>query len=198
MESKDKTIITLLIVIIIGLLVALTVAMMPLNKQNTNLSLKSESPITEGENLEIELTNSNGTPISNQTVTVTIANKKTNDSYSVVTDEKGIGTINLDKTPGNYNVTLSYDGNENYSSCKISNEITVKVAETTATSSSSSSSSSESSSLPYDINNLPPSNDPYPETRRYQVDEYTVAQEYEDNYRSYVDLRTGERHGGFF
>ena len=81
MESKDKTIITLLIVIIIGLLVALTVAMMPLNKQNTNLSLKSESPITEGENLEIELTNSNGTPISNQTVTVTIANKKTNDSY---------------------------------------------------------------------------------------------------------------------
>ena len=58
-------------------------------------------------------------------------------------------------------------------------------------------SSSQGESLPYDINNLPPSNDPHPETRRYQLDKYTVRQEYSDGYHSFVDLRTGERHGSF-
>ena len=42
-----------------------------------------------------------------------------------------------------------------------------EVVETTVTSSSTTSQSS--SSTPYDINNLPPTNDPYPETNRYFI-----------------------------
>lgn len=48
--------------------------------------------------------------------------------------------------------------------------------------------------MKYDINNLPPSNDPYPETNRYFVDQYHVKQEYADGYMRTVDIRTGEIH----
>ena len=93
-----------------------------------------------------------------------------------------------------YNVTVSYGGNENYNGNNTTQKLTIKekVAEAQPTSSQSSSGNR------YDINNLPPSNDLNPETRRYQIDENHVAQEYSDHYRSIVDLRTGERHGGFF
>lgn len=78
------------------------------------------------------------------------------------------------------------DNNTSSTVEKISSEDTVEPV-----------SSSPGESLPYNINNLPPSNDKHPETKRYQIDQYTVKQEYSDGYHSYVDLRTGERHGGF-
>ena len=57
-----------------------------------------------------------------------------------------------------------------------------------------SSNSQSSSGTKYDINNLPPSNDPYPETNRYFIDENHVKQEYQDGYMRTVDVRTGEIH----
>ena len=67
-----------------------------------------------------------------------------------------------------------------------SQNIEVKKVEAVQTSSQS------SSSFPYDINNLPPTNDPYPETNRYFIDQYHVKQEYADGYMRVVDIRTGE------
>ena len=98
----------------------------------------------------------------------------------------------MDLKKGKYNVTVTYGGNENYTGNNTTQKLTIKeeVAQTQTT-------SSESSSLPYSLNNLPPSNDPNPETKRYQIDEYHVRQEYSDDYHSIVDLRTGERHGSF-
>lgn len=167
-----------------------------LGKQDTNLTFKSKSTLKEGDSLKVKLTSENGTALANQTIRISITDKnKASSHHSVVTDEKGVGTLKLDKDAGKYKVKCVFKGKGNYNACNASKKITVeeKVAEAQTTSSSSS-----SSSLPYSLNNLPPSNDPNPETRRYQVDEYTVAQEYSDNYRSYVDLRTGERYGGFF
>ena len=94
---------------------------------------------------------------------------------------------------GEYNANVNYGGNEKYAQNNTTQKLTIKEAVTnTVSSSSSTSSSSQSSGTQYDINNLPPTNDPYPETKRYYTDQYHVRQEYADGYMRSVDIRTGE------
>lgn len=93
-----------------------------------------------------------------------------------------------DLTPGNYVVNVTYGRDNSHNGNNISQNIEFKNAEVVKTSSQS------SSGFHYDINNLPPSNDPYPETNRYFVDQYHVKQEYADGYMRTEDIRTGEIH----
>jgi ABC-type Na+ efflux pump permease subunit len=143
--DKNKMIILALIVVIAALLVGMAFTMMPnMGKQDTKLKFKSNSTLKEGDSLKIKLTDANGTAIANQTVNITIKDKKgASDSHSVVTNAKGVGTLKLDKGAGKYNVTVSYGGNDKYNGCNATKKITIKekVAEAETTSSSSSSSS---------------------------------------------------------
>ena len=138
-------IILALIVVIAALLVGMAAMMMPnMVKQDTKFKFKSNSTLTKGDSLKIKLTDANGTAIANQTVNITIKDKKgASDSHSVVTNEKGVGTLKLDKNSGKYNVTVSYGGNDKYKGCNITKKITIeeKVAEAQVTSSSSGGSS---------------------------------------------------------
>ena len=97
--------------------------------------------------------------------------------------------LNLNLEKGEYNVNITYSGNAKYAQNNTNQKLTIKEAVTNTVSSTS---SSQSSSTPYDINNLPPTNDPYPETKRYCTDQYHVRQEYADGYMRSVDIRTGQ------
>ena len=144
--DKNKIIILALIVVIAALLVGIGAMMMPnMAKQDTNLKFKKNSTLTEGDSLKISLTDANNTAIANQTVNVTIKDKNgASDYHSVETNEKGVGTLKLDKDAGDYNVTLSYGGNDKYNGCNATKNITLeeKVAEAQSTSGSGSSSAS--------------------------------------------------------
>ena len=191
--EKDKMIICVLLIIIIALLVGLFYVM-PNLRPDSALTFTSDSTIAEGGLLKVRLADKNGTPIVNQTVNITlVAKNNTSYSYNVKTDSSGTGSIKLDKGAGSYNVSASFDGNSKFKGSKATKKITVQKQ----AAQSSSSTSTTSNGLKYDINHLPPSNDPYPETKRYQIDQYHVRQEYADDYHSIVDLRTGERHGGY-
>ena len=75
---------------------------------------------------------------------MTITDKdNANSYYSVVTDDNGIGKLKLDKDAGNYVVTISYGGNDNYNGCNASEHITIEedIAEAEVTSSSTDSDS---------------------------------------------------------
>lgn len=147
MENKN-IIILVLIVIIIALLVGIFATMPHANKQDTKLTFKSNSTITEGDSIKIQLTDANGTGIANQTVNVTITDKdKSSDYHSVETNDSGIGTLNINKNAGNYTITISYAGNDHYAGCNATKEITIdkKVVEAEPTSSGSSGSDSSSS-----------------------------------------------------
>ena len=164
-----------------------------MNKQDVKLAFMSDSTINEGDSIEIQLTDMNGTPLANQSLNVSVTDGNKTDYHSILTNGDGKATLDIDKSAGDYSVSVRYDGNSNYRQSSISQNVTVKVAQTT-----SASTGSQSSELPYSLNNLPPSNDPYPETSREQVSEYIVMQRYEDGYISYVDLRTGQRTSGGF
>lgn len=95
--------------------------------QDTNLNFKSNSTLTEGDSLKVKLTDANGTAIANQTVNITITDKDgSNDYHSVVTNENGTGKLKFDKSAGEYNVTVSYGGNDKYNPSNATKKITVE------------------------------------------------------------------------
>ena len=125
--EKNKIIIIALIAIIAALLVGIFAMMPNTNKEDTKLTFEGNSTITEGDSIKIKLTDANGTAIANQTVNVTVTDKdNSTDYHSVVTNADGIGTLNLDKSAGEYEVTINYSGNDGYNGCNATQKITIK------------------------------------------------------------------------
>ena len=201
MENRNIIIILLVIIVI---LLAVVLGAILLNsataKEPTKLKITSDNEQYEDGELSIQLTDLNGTPIPKQIVNITITNdngEKVVDDV-VKTDSNGKASLNLDLNNGDYNVHVSYGGNQNFTGNKTTQKLTIKEA-VVETEAGYSYQSQTSSGNQYSLNNLPPSNDPYPETSREQTDEHTVMQKYEDGYISYVDLRTGKRtSGGYY
>lgn len=202
---ENKNIIIILVVIIVILAAAMGIMFLnPMHaKEPTKIKITSDNEQNEGGNLSVKLTDLNNTPISKQAINVTITNSKGKviTDEIIKTDSKGKAKLDFDLKKGKYNVTVSYGGNENYTGNNTTQKLTIKEEVIEAQNDYSSQSQSESQSSsgnPYDVNNLPPSNDPYRETSREQIDENYIMQKYEDGYISYVDLRTGERRSGGF
>lgn len=140
---KDNKIIIALLLIIIALLVAFGVMIInPANaKIDTKLTVTSNTTLHDGDSFSFVLTDLNGTPIANETVNITIidANGGKN-PQQVTTDEMGNGILQLKGlTLGVYTFNISYGGNDNYSSCNLTQNLEIKevVKETTKSVSSS-------------------------------------------------------------
>lgn len=125
--DKNNIIILALIIIVVTLLIGIFAMIPNTNKQSTNLTFYGNSTINEGDSIEIKLTDNNGTPISNQTVNVSITDKdKFSDYHSVVTNEKGVGILKLDKNSGEYEISISFSGNDKYNGCNATKKITIE------------------------------------------------------------------------
>lgn len=196
MENKHIIIILLIIIVVLASGIAVMLLNPATAKEPVKVKITSDkSQYEDDAELSIQLTDLNKTPISKEIVNITVTDSKGKVVVDdvVKTNSKGKAKLDLDLKKGKYKVNVTYGGNENYTGNKTTQKLVIEKEEVKTASISS----TLSSSLPYSIDNLPPSNDPNPETKRYQIDEYTVVQEYSDNYRSTVDLRTGERHGGW-
>lgn len=145
--DKNQWIIVGLVIVIIALIIGLAVMMQAPTKENVKLTIKNKNVIEEGENVKIQLTDMNGTPIKDQTVNISVTDKDgTTDYHSVVTNENGVGKLKLDKSPGKYTVNCTYGGNENYTANTTNQTLKIKekpVEESTNVDYTSYSSSSE-------------------------------------------------------
>lgn len=141
--ENDKIIIIALIGIIIALLIGMLFFALPnFNKEDTQLTFSGNTTIEEGGYINVQLTDINGNGLVGQTVNVTINDKDNSNSYySVVTDQSGNGKLKVDKDKGDYTVTVSYSGNDDYNACNATHKVTVKEKEEEQSSQSSSSSS---------------------------------------------------------
>ncbi|MBQ6350525.1 MAG: Ig-like domain-containing protein [Methanobrevibacter sp.] len=134
--DKNKMIICVLVAIVIVLLVALAAIIPQANKQKTILTFENGHEFNEGDSIQIKLTDANGTALANKTINITVTDKnRTSDHHSVVTNDEGIGTLKLDKSAGEYNVTISFGGNDKYLSCSSTQQFSVKKAVTESVSS---------------------------------------------------------------
>ena len=194
MENKNIIIILLVIIIILAAAIGFMVLKPMHAKEPTKIKVTSNKTLYEGDNLSVKLTDFNKTPLSKEKVNITIKDSKGKIvvNKTVKTNDKGNAKLDLNLKKGKYNVTVEYAGNENYTGNNTTQQLTIK--EKVAQAQLVSSNSKSSSGSEYDINNLPPINDPYPETNRYFIDENHVKQEYADGYMRTVDVRTGEVH----
>ena len=192
MENKNIIIILVAIIVVLAAVIGVMLLNPDFGKEQTKIKITSDKEQLEGGELNIKLTDLNKTALSKQTVNIKITDNK----GKVVVDEvvktnsKGKAKLDLDLKKGKYKVNVKYGGNEKCAGCNATQKLKIKEAVAEETSSNSQS----SSGTRYDINNLPPTNDPYPETKRYFIDEYHVKQEYSDGYMRTVDVRTGEIH----
>lgn len=134
--QNEKIIIVVLLAIVAALLVAIIATNPDLDKQHTKLIFTSNDTIDEGGYVKIKLVDVNGTELENQTVNITVTDENgTSDYYSAVTNEDGDAKAKIKNDPGEYNVTVSYDGDENYEACYETQELTIEeeVKETVST-----------------------------------------------------------------
>ena len=151
----------MLVVIIVVLAAIIGFAVLnPMHaKEPTKIKITSNKTLTEGDNFSLQLTDLNKTALSKQKVNITVKNSKGKVvlNKTVKTNDKGKAKLDLDLKKGKYNVTVSYDGNENYTGNNTTQKLTIKekdkekvVEEPVIEQSGESSSSSNDNEIYYD------------------------------------------------
>lgn len=122
-------IIIALIAVIAILLIGFATVLPGFGKEKSNVTIKSNDTISQGDSIEIELTAVNGTPINNETVNVTLTAENGTEEINVevVTDEKGVAEVKIDdkQETGNYTVECTFEGNDNYTENNVTQEIEI-------------------------------------------------------------------------
>lgn len=123
---NKNTIIVIIIVIIIAAGAALIFGQN--GKTGTQINFLSDDTLQNGEQVIIELKDSNGKAIAGETVNLTYDN---NETYSVVTDSNGKGYFIISGEPsGQYDLVADYAGNDKYNGCTA--KVTITITDGTA------------------------------------------------------------------
>ncbi|WP_292877102.1 Ig-like domain-containing protein [Methanobrevibacter sp.] len=146
--NYNKIILGLVIIFIIMIIAGFFILNPSVAKTDSKVIVTSNSTLNDGDTLSIYLSVLNNTPISNQTVNITIIDANGAQNRQVVTtDANGNGNLQLNGlTAGNYNISVSYGGNNKFNPCNTTQKLTMKEKEVESKVSSSSSGSSNSDS----------------------------------------------------
>ncbi|WP_346662128.1 carboxypeptidase-like regulatory domain-containing protein [uncultured Methanobrevibacter sp.] len=128
MESKNIIIILIVIIVILAAAIGFMVLKPMHAKEPTKIKVDSNKTLYEGENLSVKLTDLNKTPLSKQKVNITVKNSKGKvvANKTVKTNDKGKAKLDLNLKKGKYDVSVSYDGNENYTGNNTTQKLTIK------------------------------------------------------------------------
>ena len=144
---ENKHLIIILLVIIAVLAVAIAAAFLPNSdaKEPCMIKITSDKTLTEGDELSVELTDFNNTPLSKQIVNITVTDKEGKVAVDdvVKTDSQGKAKLNPGLKSGKYVVNASYGGNDNFTANSTSQNLTVEEEVVEAESASSDSDSSD-------------------------------------------------------
>ena len=159
MENKNIIIMLFVIIVVLAAIIGFTVLNPMHAKEPTKIKITSNKTLTEGDNFSLQLTDLNKTALSKQKVNISVKNSKGKVvlNKTVKTNDKGKAKLDLDLKKGKYNVTVSYDGNENYTGNNTTQKLTIKekdkknvVEEPVIEQSVESSSSSNDNEIYYD------------------------------------------------
>ena len=126
--KRNRIIIIALAVFTVLFLLSAVSAWTLFDKKDTVVKFKSKSPLTEGKYLKVRLTDADGNPLSNKTVNITITDKNGNEkNRSVITNDNGIGKMKVKVTPGKYNISASFEGDDEYNANATNKTFKVKA-----------------------------------------------------------------------
>ena len=142
---ENKNIIMMLVVIIVVLAAVVGVMSQQMAKEKSNLKI-ADKKVNVGDSLVVKLTDSQGNPISNETVNIKLTYKNgTAIDEKTATNSKGKAKFTMEEK-GKYFVECRFDGNDKYASSSITDNITVEKATTKVVNEEQTSSSTGSAS----------------------------------------------------
>jgi len=113
---------------------------------NTQINFLSPDTLKNGEAIQFELNDEKGQHLDNQNITITFVENGENQTYSIITDVEGKGSLVLNnEAPGSYDVIVSYNGTLKYKGCSAKQTVTVSEGSSADTGSGSSAESGSSS-----------------------------------------------------
>lgn len=119
------------IAIIVGLVIIITIAALLLMgsfKTGCELEIISSSTITPDTDFGVILT-SEGKAIEGKSIHFVFDDGKSKYEFDADTDKEGKASITPDLNIGKYSVKCSFNGDDKYSSCEVSDEISIEEAE---------------------------------------------------------------------
>jgi ABC-type Na+ efflux pump permease subunit len=127
---ENRNIIIILVVIIVVLAAAIGVIVsQQMAKEESNLKI-ADKKVNAGDSLVVKLTDSNGNPISNETINIKLTDKDGKTvNKDIKTNSKGKAKYNMDKK-GKYLVECKFNGNDQYASSSVMENVTVNKATT--------------------------------------------------------------------
>lgn len=163
----NRNIIIALIVIFLIILAGIITFAQSNVKVDSQIDILSNASLKNGEMVEFQLLDAQGNPLANQNISISFGSNGQSEQLSIITDTEGKGALLINnETPGNYNVNLSYAGDDRHNGCSASQNITIGDGSfesseysttesngdysSAATSDASSASSQSSSDLQYD------------------------------------------------
>lgn len=161
-----KIIIALIVIFLIILAGIITFAQTNV-KTDTQIDFLSNASLKNGEMVEFQLLDAQGNPLADQNISISFGKNGQTEQLSIITDTEGKGALLINNEElGNYNVNLSYAGDDRHNPCSASQNITIgdgsfesnasgtsqstSAQSSAATSDTSSASSQSSSDLQYD------------------------------------------------
>ena len=160
MLDKKVTILSVIAIILIIILVILCFGSnFSVLKQETDLTITSNSTLNNGDNFTVKLTGSDGKVISNKTIYVSLTDAEGNvNNLNVTTDEKGVASFGMDVNAGNYSVKCVFLGDDNYDSSNVTQNISIENIVVSLDSNSNSNAHSQSYSSDSSLGSSPYSN----------------------------------------
>ena len=128
MESRNIIIILVAVIVILAAAIGFALMNPTTAKEPTKINITSDMEQYEGGELAIRLTDLNSTPISKEIVNITVTDSsgETVVDDVVKTDMDGNAVLDLNLAEGTYNVTVTYDGNENYTQSNATQELIIR------------------------------------------------------------------------
>ena len=147
MLDKKVTILSIIVIILIIIIVILCFGsnLSSILKQETDLTVISNSTLNNGDNFTVQLTDGNGKAISNKTIYISLTDANGNvNNLNVTTNEKGVANFDINVNAGNYSAKCVFLGDGNYDSSNMTQNISIENVGVSLDSSSNSQSQSYS------------------------------------------------------
>lgn len=128
MLDKRVTILSIIVIILISMLVILFFGsnFSSIFKQETDLTITSNSTLNNGDNFTVKLTDSDGELIANKTICISLTDDEGNvNNLNVTTNEKGIASFGINANSGNYSAKCVFLGDDNYDSSNVTHKVSI-------------------------------------------------------------------------
>lgn len=128
MLDKRVTILSIIVIILISMLVILCFGsnFSSIFKQETDLTITSNSTLNNGDNFTVKLTDSDGELIANKTICISLTDDEGNvNNLNVTTNEKGIASFGINANSGKYSAKCVFLGDDNYDSSNVTHKVSI-------------------------------------------------------------------------